>query len=257
MTKLNVVLITSFLLLANNSMATKAGMVSKSNQNKSDYVTVEGDIIIGRVADLQSPGAVFIPKQGGTRWEHGLIPFEMSEDLPLINKAAVLQAILHLQQHTNLEFVEIRPGNRDKYADYLRFIPANGTTCSSWVGKQGGEQVINLAPRCHTMNTVHEIGHAIGLWHEQSRADRAQYIKIMWENIEADERHNFEQHLTDGKDFGEYNYQSIMHYGPYAFSKNGEKTIIPLDESAQIGQRTQLSAGDIAAINAMYPEALR
>lgn len=77
------------------------------------------------------------------------------------------------------------------------------------------------------MNTVHEIGHALGLWHEQSRADRDSYIKILWENIAEDHKYNFNQHLHDGKDFGVYDYASIMHYGPLAFSKNGEKTIVP------------------------------
>jgi len=104
------------------------------------------------------------------------------------------------------------------------------------------------------MNTVHEIGHALGLWHEQSRADRNSYVRIVWENIDEDHKYNFDQHLTDGKDFGEYDYQSIMHYPSYAFSKNGQQTIIPLMDGVEIGQRNHLSEKDMAAINAMYPE---
>lgn len=85
-------------------------------------------------------------------------------------------------------------------------------------------------------------------------ADRDNYVKILWENIAEDHKYNFNQHLHDGKDFGAYDYSSIMHYGPLAFSKNGEKTIIPLVGEITIGQRNQLSAQDITAVNAMYPE---
>lgn len=221
----------------------------------NDYAVVEGDILIGKIANLQHQGAVITPKVGGSRWANGVVPYEIAEDLPFMNKLAILQAIDHWQKHSNIEFVELTSKNRYELRDYISFIHAEGTTCSSYVGRQGGEQIINLAPRCTTMNTVHELGHALGMWHEQSRADRNSFVRIVWENIEEDYKHNFDQHLTDGKDFGDYDYQSIMHYGPLAFSKNGQKTIIPLIDGVEIGQRNHLSEKDIAAINAMYPEA--
>lgn len=218
------------------------------------FAVAEGDIIIGKLAALNQQGAVITPKVGGSRWPNGVVPYEIAEDLPFINKLAILQAINHWQKNTNIEFVELNSKNRQNYKDYLSFMHAEGTICSSWVGRKGGKQEINLSPRCTEMNTVHELGHALGLWHEQSRADRNSYIRIVWENIAEEYKYNFEQHLTDSKDFGEYDYQSIMHYPAYAFSKNGEKTIVPLIEGTEIGQRTQLSAKDIAAIRAMYPE---
>ena len=42
-----------------------------------------------------------------------------------------------------------------------------------------------------------------------------------------------------------------MHYSAYGFSKNGEKTLIPLQEGVTIGQRDHLSEGDIAAVKSM------
>jgi hypothetical protein len=218
------------------------------------YAVVEGDILLGKISNLNQQGAVITHKVGGSRWSNGIVPYEIAEDLPFQNKFAILQAIDHWQQHSNIEFVELTSKNRYTYRDYVSFIPAEGTTCASFVGRQGGKQTIQLSPRCNPMNTVHELGHALGMWHEQSRADRNNYVLIAWENIDEDHKYNFNQHLTDGKDFGEYDYQSIMHYGPFAFSKNGLQTILPLMEGVEIGQRNQLSEKDIAAINAMYPE---
>lgn len=220
----------------------------------NEFAVVEGDILIGKIDNLAQQGAIITPKVGGSRWANGVVPYEVAENLPFTNKLAVLQAIDHWQKNTNIEFVELNSKNRYEYKDYISFIPAEGTTCSSYVGKKGGKQEINLAPRCTTMNTVHEIGHAVGLWHEQSRSDRNSFIRIVWENILEEHKYNFDQQLSAGKDFGDYDYQSIMHYGPMAFSKNGEKTIIPLVDGVEIGQRNHLSEKDILAIKAMYPE---
>lgn len=43
-----------------------------------------------------------------------------------------------------------------------------------------------------------------------------------------------------------------MHYSAKAFSKNGQRTLVPHMEDAKIGQRNGFSAGDVAKINAMY-----
>jgi hypothetical protein len=93
----------------------------------------------------------------------------------------------------------------------------------------------------------------VGLWHEQSREDRDLFVTINWQNIQAGMAAQFNQHITDGDDLGAYDYGSIMHYPRTAFSANGQETITPTDPNAQIGQRTGLSQGDIAAVQALYP----
>lgn len=83
-------------------------------------------------------------------------------------------------------------------------------------------------------------------------ADRDNYITIVSENIE-DGKDKYFVKRNDLSQFGvPYDYSSVMHYGETAFSKNGERTIIPKYSSVKIGQRARLSENDIARIKAMY-----
>jgi len=134
--------------------------------------------------------------------------------------------------------------------DYLSFEQRDG--CWSWVGRQQGKQVISLEPGCGVGAAIHEIGHAVGLWHEHSRADRDDHVEILWDNIIPGTEHNFYKRGSDGEDIGEYDFASIMHYPAMAFSSNGQPTIRAKD-GRTMGQRASLSPGDIAALRRMYP----
>lgn len=226
--------------------------------NQDGYAVTEGDIILLKLPKTEKtnnrmPHAMILLKLGGFRWPQAIVPYKFAPTISSHAQLAILNAMETWQRATRIRFVELSQVNQNKYSDYLLFIPTENDICSSAVGRQGGPQIILLGPKCETMKVAHELGHILGLWHEQSRNDRDQYIQIIWENIQENYRYNFNQHLNDGEDFGEYDYQSIMHYKADAWSKNGQDTIIPLQPGATIGHREHLSAKDIAAVNAMYP----
>ena len=87
------------------------------------------------------------------------------------------------------------------------------------------------------------------------RYDRDDYIDITWVNVINGADDQFEKYGMNVIDqMNEpYDYSSIMHYGPYAFSSNGKKTIIARKPGAgKMGQRIQFSDIDLRKINKLY-----
>lgn len=187
---------------------------------------------------------------GRTRflWPENIVFYSIDPSLP--SQQRVLDAIAHWESNTAVRFVE-----RTDQSNYVYFTPGSG--CSSYVGMVGGKQYITLADACSTGNAIHEIGHSLGLWHEQSRADRDEVITIHYDNIVSGREYNFYTYEESGWDGAEYTSSldlgSIMMYSSYSFSANGQPTITRKDGSTFRAQRSGLSAGDIEGVNTLYP----
>jgi len=150
----------------------------------------------------------------------------------------------------------------------------NSTGNNSYVGMQGGSQVVNIFNWNYEFIMAHELGHALGLWHEQSRTDRDAYIQINTANICQTCCNggpcNFAFNVVPtSAENGPYDFDSVMHYGQCAFSTcaacpsascgvdNGRTiTVLPPNAATwqgAIGQRTHLSDGDKDTMAFLYP----
>ncbi|MGB7785637.1 MAG: M12 family metallopeptidase [Salinimicrobium sp.] len=227
-------------------------------ENFNGEYVYQGDIVIPKsMASTQEVKVVYekgeMPTNKSTGRTSGMWPNNTvyyAIDSNLDNKARVSDAIAHWEANTNIKFVE-----RSSQSNYVYFTTGSG--CSSYIGMTGGKQDITLATSCSTGNAIHEIGHALGLWHEQSRVDRENYITINYNNIQSGREHNFKTYQEQGFDGDEFtsslDFGSIMMYGSYSFSSNGQPTIVKKDGSTFDIQRNGLSSGDKTGINNMYP----
>ncbi|MBF0360836.1 MAG: M12 family metallopeptidase [Oligoflexia bacterium] len=218
-------------------------------QFNSKFALVEGDILV-LINSILNPDLADTPtgKDVYARWPGGIVPFKIDPNMK--NQQRVSDAIKAWEASTPIRFIAAN----NSHKDFVKFIDTSDG-CWSSIGMVGGEQNVNLESGCSTGNAIHEIGHTVGLWHEHSRNDRDSFINVYWNNIIVDKKHNFnkkEDSGFEGDDIGVYDYESIMHYGSYAFSLNGQATILRKDGTTVSGQRNNFTLADIGKIRAMY-----
>ncbi|XP_013872164.1 high choriolytic enzyme 1 [Austrofundulus limnaeus] len=178
---------------------------------------------------------------------HVYIAYTLSPEYTNIETQLITKGMEKIEDDTCVRFVP-----RTHQRDYIDIQPKSG--CWSYLGSRGGRQTLSLQnPDCMELGVIaHEFMHALGFVHEQSRFDRDNYVTIMWPKIWRDRLRNFEKFKTENLDLP-YDYGSIMHFGMYSYSMDGEPTIVPKNnKNIKLGQALSLSHIDKLKINKLY-----
>ena len=222
-----------------------------------------GDMILGEASEFGPPAGSgdddiqhgVITKNLATRWPDGVVPWRFKwggfNEIPK-RQAQLKEAMDAIEEVSGVRFVPRT--NEEKFISVV-----SGGSCSSVIGMSGGEQILTLHDSAHAScwnhkTIVHEFLHALGVYHEQARGDRDQYVTIHEDMIAKGYAHNFWRRSSSTIMVGAYDFDSVMHYGPTAFSKDPYvPTITTNPPGLPIGRAWQLSAGDIKTLQEMYP----
>jgi hypothetical protein len=226
---------------------------------KNGKAVFQGDIILERVEtiDPQRPlpsygvdYAKYLWPKVGSQYQIPYVIASGSGDLTNLNNAIAQ----FNSTFSNIQFVAFT-----SQTDYVNFYfdPNNFSgECEAIVGRAGGEQTVGGSGSCTVATILHEMGHTVGLWHEQSRPDRNTYISVNYGNLIKGSISNFNQIYDNAQTFGTlFDYASIMEYPAFSFSRNGGPAIESIPAGIPLSNQTGYTATDIDGIERLYGSA--
>lgn len=227
------------------------------------WVVVGGDMLVGREDELSTGTESWARNDGGESlhlaastirfWPGGTIPYVLTADyLSVHSREKWDAAVDHLHRRTRLRLVE-----RTTQSAWVEVTSTANDGCNAVLGNRGGGgQSINLAAGCGSRGThVHEILHALGRPHEHQRHDRDTFIEVLRPNIRLEHQKHFDKmsHHRYMPPSSRYDYESVMHYQPYASSRNGKPTMRvrtpPAPRSQPLGRTNSLTPLDVTVVD--------
>jgi len=226
---------------------------------KNGKAIFQGDIILEKVTPVDPQGvqsnsfsvgySTYLWPKVGTQYQ---IPYEITSGTGDLSNLTAAIAQFN-STFSNIQFVAYN--TQTNYVNFY-FDPNNFSgECEATVGMAGGEQQVGGSGSCALGTILHEMGHTIGLWHEQSRPDRNTYVAVNYGNLIKGSISNFNQIYDNAVETTLFDYASIMEYPAFSFSRNGGPAIESIPAGIPLSNQTGYSAADIDGIERLYGNA--
>ncbi|WP_312337021.1 M12 family metallopeptidase [Sphingobacterium sp.] len=177
-----------------------------------------------------------------SKWPNGEVPYMIANDFYDVSR--INEAISRYNAQTPIRLVP----KQSWHNDYVVFVNHPSASMSN-LGRIGGPQQIHISTVAGYGTVMHEIGHAIGLFHEHTRSDRDEFVDVSPGVVNSIDYQKYDTNFI-GFDVGFFDFNSIMMYPMSNVLKNKSDPTYywPVN-------RSDFSTGDISGISYIYGEA--
>ncbi|ULT89168.1 hypothetical protein L3Y34_007971 [Caenorhabditis briggsae] len=179
------------------------------------------------------------------KWPNGKVYYTFDSEFTSLKRELMSTAMKYIASQTCVTFEESSTA-----ANRLRFMNDGG--CASYIGMNGGEQLLWFGDGCSIFGTaVHEIMHTLGIFHTHSRYDRNNYLSVNLTEVPENMLSNLAMETA------ETTYNAVpFEYGStllYRYNTWGDGTLYPKQGAFEktMGLR-RVSFYDIVNINSRY-----
>jgi Astacin (Peptidase family M12A)/IPT/TIG domain/Divergent InlB B-repeat domain len=225
---------------------------------------VEGDIILDPASSSEAADAQKSAAKSGVNPD-GIGISYTSQLWPLVGG---VHNVPYVRTDSNAALTAAISAFNSAFAGLIQFVPRSGE--SNYVNitvEAGGSgegfsdvgissiqpNTLDCGDGCTEATWLHEMGHTVGLLHEHQRPDRDTYITLNLANADLPNvPGNFTLFSFDYQTLGLYDYASVMHYGPFGFSKAGQPVLESIPAGIPLSNDTGYSDGDIDQSERLY-----